>query len=391
MNTLYKQILFVILLMISSSTLCGQRVYLSEASRKPFERTIFIDSKGDMFRYTAFYKGVTKPEEDIYVEFSVDATKGEIYNAKTGSGYKVLPKGSYTLNLKSAVIKKGFVSTQSGEVKIIATKGLKPFEKYLLPVTVKVIKGGVEVDTELSTIYYVIQAVPTSGNIPRKEIGKLPSEIKSAFGFGGKYLITVDNERKLTSYRYSGGNLSRSEPIEGSEYLKGLDNILNFRDHHIVGLNREINRGQLWSYPISADARRISPMDKVFGTAGYADFVEIFPFENNLYCLSPSGELKLYPLSDSMEWGPQPVRSLGSGWNYPILFGYRKSLIAIDENGNMWEYPLLTNGQPGLPKKIGTGWGIYEKIVVIGDDLLCIDKNGTVWQIKFSNNGYWTL
>jgi len=391
MNSFFRQLLFDMILVTSFSTLYGQKVYLTEALRNPFERTIYMDTIGDTFRYTAFYMGPTCPESDILVEFSVDATKAKIFNSKTGSGYKMLPKGSYTMSLVSATIEEGSISTQTGEVKVVGASGLKPFEKYLLPITVKIVEGEAEDDSDLSTIYYVIQAVPALGNIPQKQIGKLPEKIKSAFGFGGKYLITVSDDMQLTSYRYSGGNLGNSVHVRGSEYLKNLDNILNFSDHHIVGLNREVNGGQLWSFPISTDAGKILPMDKVFGTAGYADFSEIISFKNNLYCLTPLGELKIYPLSDSLEWKSNGIMSIVSGWNYPILFGYQNSLIAIDKEGDMWKYPLLKNGQPGLPKKIGTGWNIHQKVVVLGDDLLCVDKDGTVWQIKFNNNGYWTL
>ncbi len=227
-------------------------------------------------------------------------------------------------------------------------------------------------------------------SIPQKQIGKLPEKIKSAFGFGCNYLITVSDDIKLTSYCYSEGNLINSECVIGSEYLKDLDNIVNFSDHHIIGLNRRVNSGQLWSFPISTDARRILPMDKVFGTADGADFSNIISFKKRLYCLSPLGELTIYSLSDSLEWKSNGIISLVSGWNYPILFGYQNSLIAIDEEGGMWKYPLHNNGQPSLPKKIGTGWNIFQKVVVLGGDLLCIDKNGTVWQLKFNSNGYST-
>ena len=391
MNSFFRQLLFVMILGTYFSMLNGQKVYLTEALRNPFERTIFMDTICDSFRYTAFYMGSICPESDILVEFSVDTTKAKIFNSKTGSGYKMLPKDSYTMSLVSDTIEKGSISTHTGEVKVVGASGLKPFEKYLLTITVKIVEGEAVEDSEHSTIYYVIQAVPALGNIPQKQIGKLPGKIKSAFGFGGKYLVTVSDDMQLTSYRYTGDNLGNPVHVVGSEYLMNLDNIVNFKDHHLVGLNREVNGGQLWSFPISTDAEKILPMEKVFGTAGYADFSEIISLKNNLYCLSPLGELKIYPLTDSLEWKSNGFMSLVSGWNYPILFGYHNSLITIDEEGGMWKYTLFNNGQPGLPKKIGTGWKIYQKVVVVGDDLLCVDKEGAVWQTKFNSNGYWAL
>lgn len=381
----------MVLFEVMCFTLYGQTVYFNEAIRKPFERTVFIDAENDMLRYTAFYKGVSPPKQDIHVEFFVEANGVTVFNAKSNTGYKMLPRGSYNLELLSATIVEGGVSAPSGEVKIIRKDYLKPFEKYILPLTVKVTNGQAEADADYSTIYYVIQAVPASGSVVCKRIGALPSETKSIFGFGSKYLIALDNKGQLTAYRYAGGNLGKGMPVEGSENLKEMDNILNFRDHHIVGLNRTVNKGQLWSFPFSANAKEVLPVDRVFGTFGYADFSEIIPFGNNLYCLYPSGELKIYPLSDSMEWASPGVRSLGSGWNYPILFGYDNSFIAIDERGDMWKYVLSDNGMPGIPFRIGTGWNRFTQIAAMGCDLLALDTNNTVWQIKFNGKGFWAL
>lgn len=92
-----------------------------------------------------------------------------------------------------------------------------------------------------------------------------------------------------------------------------------------------------------------------------------------------------------MEWSSPGVRSLGSGWNYPILFGYGNSLIAIDARGDMWKYILSNNGMPGIPVRIGTGWSRFAQIAVVGGDLLALDTNGVLWQIRFNEKGFWAL
>lgn len=391
MNSFFRVLLLAILLISPLSLLYGQKVYLEEASRNPSERTISLDTIGDTFHYTAFYKGTARPEKDLSVEFAVDTTKVKTFNANSGTTYKLLPESSYWMSLLTATIEKGSISTQTGVVNIFGASGLKPFEKYLLPISVRLVEGPAEVEPERSTIYYVIQAVPVLDSIPQKQIGKLQGSIVSVFGYDDKYLISVSDDLVLTAYRYLEDNLGNSVPVEGSSYLKDLDIILNFRDHHIIGLNRRINGGQLWSFPITTDAGKILPMDKVFGTAGYAEFSNIISYENNLYCLTSSGELKNYPLTDSMEWRSHAIRSMGSGWNYPILLGYENSLIAVDKEGDMWKYPLLDDGLPGFPKLIGRGWHINDKIVVMGNDLLRVDKKGVVWRIAYSDFGNWVL
>lgn len=365
-------------------------VYLSEARNNPFERNVFIDNTGDTFRYTAFYNGTSQPEEDIRLRFYVNPEKVREYNAAHGTDYKALPKGSYALTLPEAAICKGSVSAVPGEVGVTGKGYLKPFEKYLLPVSVEAVSGGVSADGKLATVYYVIHAVPAPGSIAKKQVGRLPSDTGSVFGLGGRYLVAVGGDGSLIGYRYSGGNLGKGTLLAGGENLADMEAVFNFRDRKLIGLCRKSGDGQLWSFPLGADGRSVGAVEKVFGTSGYNIFSDIVPYGNSLYCLKPDGELMLYPLTDSMEWG-NGIRSLGSGWNYGIVFGYKDSLIAVDEQGDLWKYPLLTDGQTGLPRRIGSGWNLFSRIVVFGDDLLCIDKEGVVWRIKFGDQGFWAL
>jgi len=390
MKPYLKQLISTALFFVLSMTLSAQTVYLAEASRNPFVRTMFIDTKGETFRYTAFYKSASAPQSDIAVSFFVDAAKATAYNAQYGTTYKMLPKGSYTVGMNSAVIVQGSVSAAPGEVKVTGKGYLKDSEKYILPITVKVEGKLAEVDPALSTIYYIITAVPAPGNVVRKKIGQLPSETKSVFGFGDKYLMVDGGNGKLTQYLYSGSSLGKATTVEGTENLEGQDIIMNFRDHHLVGLIREVNGGELWSFPISSDGR-VSPRNKVFGHPGYSIFSDIFPLGNNLYCLYPTGELTIYPLSDAIEWTSPGVRSLGSGWNYPVMFGYGNSILCIDTNGDIWKYALNAAGMPGIPSRIGSGWNGYAKIAVLGADLIALDKDGALWQIKFDDKKFWAF
>lgn len=364
-------------------------VYLSEARNNPFERTLFIDDAGDTFRYTAFYDGVLQPEDDIRLRFAVNPERVREYNAANGTDYKVLPKGCYTLTLSEAAIRKGAVSAAPGEVEVIGKGYLKPYEKYLLPVSVEAVDGGISADGERATVYYVIHAVPAPGSIVLKQVGRLPSDCRAVFGLGGKYLVAVGGEGRLTGYRYGGGSLGKGTPLAGAENLAEMDAVFNFRERKLVGLCRKTGGGQLWSFPLGADGCSVGAVEKVFGTSGYNIFSDIVPHGKALYCLKPDGELMLYPLTDSMEWGG--IRSLGGGWNYDVVFGYGDSLIAVDEKGDLWKYPLLADGQTGLPRRIGSGWNRFRRIVVFGDELLCIDKEGAVWRVKFGERGFWAL
>lgn len=365
--------------------LSAQSVYLAEAGRNPFRRTTVIDGEIQIFKYTAFYKGLQPPASDIEVTFFVDTAKAAEFNAMHDTAHKMLPKGSYTLGMVTAMIPQGAVMSSPGEAQVTTKGFIRPFETYILPISAKASSEGIETDPVLSTIYYIITAVPASVAAGRKQIGSLPPDTKYIFGFGDQYLITVGNDGKLFRYRCSAGSIGKPIEVEGCENLNDADIILNFRDHHLVGLIRGIDRGQLWSFPISSDGCNVYPRDKIFGTGGYTEFCDIFPLGNNLYCRYPTGELKIYPLSDDMAWASPGVRSLGSGWGYPLLFGYDDSLIGIDEEGVVWKYLLNSDGMPGIPLRLGSGWGDYTKIAVVGNDLLALDNRHILWRIRFDN------
>ncbi|MCL2624801.1 MAG: DUF1735 domain-containing protein, partial [Planctomycetaceae bacterium] len=173
MKKYFKHFIPAMLFCVLSMNLSAQTVYLAEAGRNPFHRTMFIDEQGGTFRYTAFYQGVSVPQGDITVSFSVDAAKAAAYNAQHGMAYTMLPKESWSLGMDSAVIARGSVSAAPGEVKVLGKGYLKPSEKYILPVTVSVKGNLAEVDPVRSTVYYIITAV-TPVNVARKQIGQLP-------------------------------------------------------------------------------------------------------------------------------------------------------------------------------------------------------------------------
>ena len=388
MKKYFKHFTLVVLLSVLSVNLHAQTVYLTEAKKNPFERIVFLDENGGTLRYTAFYQGASPPQGDITVGFSVDPAKAAAYNAKRGSDYKMLPKESYSLGLDSAVIAQGSVSATPGEVTVTGKGYLQESEKYLLPVTVSVKGNLAEADPELSTVYYTMTVVIPI-KVTRQQIGQMSPEVKSVFGFGDKYLIVDGGNGELVRVTYTGSGFDEATPVSVPDNLKEMVLLVNFRDHHIIGFYRGAGNGQLWSFPISADGTSVGPLEKVFGSGGYNMFSEIFPYGTNLYCRKPGGELMLYPLTESLEWIFERVGSIGGGFNRPVIFGYGKSLMAVNREGALWKYPILEDGQLSSGKKIGTGWNHYDKILVVGDDLLCVDKEGVVWQIKFQEDGYW--
>ncbi|MGW6539629.1 FG-GAP repeat domain-containing protein [Streptomyces sp. NPDC055051] len=102
--------------------------------------------------------------------------------------------------------------------------------------------------------------------------------------------------------------------------------------------------------------------------------------------------------------GLAPRVRVGGGWQGydqlaagPDLTGDgRNDLLATDKAGVLWLYPGTGNAtKPFAPrKKIGGGWGVYNKLIVPGNlggaahgDLLARDRTGVLWQYLGKGDG----
>ncbi|MBT2440833.1 VCBS repeat-containing protein [Streptomyces sp. ISL-36] len=102
--------------------------------------------------------------------------------------------------------------------------------------------------------------------------------------------------------------------------------------------------------------------------------------------------------------GFAPRVRIGTGWQiYAKTVGGsdltgdgRSDLLATDTAGALWLYPGTGNATApfGARKKIGTGWGIYNRITAVGNiaggtagDLVARDKDGVLWSYLGKGDG----
>ncbi|MEO6915215.1 MAG: DUF1735 domain-containing protein, partial [Chitinophagaceae bacterium] len=87
------------------------RVYMPEASNGPVIRTLKVTDSVQSLTYGANFGGQGYPESDIAVTFSIDSAKVDSFNRVNRTNYKILPKGSFSLESTSSTIPKGRLST----------------------------------------------------------------------------------------------------------------------------------------------------------------------------------------------------------------------------------------------------------------------------------------
>jgi hypothetical protein len=134
-------------------------VYMPQAQSIPSEHSAafgFGFDTTEVISYSAVFKGPKKRSQDISVSFIVDPALVDSFNTNNLTSYPLLPDSSYELS-SSADIPTGETST--GELKLKLKGNIKvPHKQYLLPVTVKVTRGDVPVNTDLQTTYFLITA-----------------------------------------------------------------------------------------------------------------------------------------------------------------------------------------------------------------------------------------
>lgn len=96
-------------------------------------------------------------EQDINVNFQVDPSLANHYNAKLGSNYAVLDSKFYKFSVHDVIIPAGKVTSEIITINFSNLTDLEIDATYLLPVTIKNASGGIGMLDGSKTICYIIR------------------------------------------------------------------------------------------------------------------------------------------------------------------------------------------------------------------------------------------
>ena len=134
------------------------RVYMPAAVRNPNMVTLKMADSIQNVVYGANFSGFGYPETDIHVQFEVNESLVDSFNQKNGTDYPILPAISYQLSQTSAIITEGEIATDPLIIGINPKNSLDLFKDYLLPVSISEINSDYQLNEELRTAYFVVQA-----------------------------------------------------------------------------------------------------------------------------------------------------------------------------------------------------------------------------------------
>jgi Domain of unknown function (DUF1735). len=110
--------------------------------------------------YTVTASATDKVVEDVTVNFAQDNSLVETYNAEHKTSYYAVPEAAVKIDKTEATIKAGHASSTGINVSIVSTEEFKDGRTYIIPVTIKSIKGGdMDVLPASKTIYLRISRV----------------------------------------------------------------------------------------------------------------------------------------------------------------------------------------------------------------------------------------
>ena len=356
----------------------SSRIYISEASRKPFERIVTLSPEKDSFRITAFCDGEL-PEKDLRVSFAIDKSKVQAFNSECGTSYKCVPEGSVKLSATTGIIPAGAVKAAPAEALLVRKKALKAGEKYLLPITVS--SRDALVDESRGTIFYLLYATAPAGGTEAVRIGAVEPSFRDFLVMDGNLLIRWGYD-DLKAYKINEKGLGAPRKMTIPANITRMEHLFPLGDDLLGAQCRTNSDGQLWAFPVDFQKDAVSDVSKIFGTSGYNIFSRIYPSGLDLYCLKDDAVMMLYSLDGDLEW--TGVSTIGGSWDFGLIFPMGNSLYGVGSEGALWRFGIGAGGDVTIPRKAGLGWGKIVAAVPMGGFIIAADAEGNVWKIKAS-------
>lgn len=134
-------------------------VFIPQAQENPFKYSFILnDDSAATIDYSAVYAGPKRKDGgNITLQFAVDSALADSFNVKNSTSYKMLPENSYIMSETEAKIATGEESTPTFQIELKKENIQGGGTQYLLPITLNVKSGGIELDKDLQTVYFLIQ------------------------------------------------------------------------------------------------------------------------------------------------------------------------------------------------------------------------------------------
>jgi hypothetical protein len=142
------------------------KLYMPQAVDYPAMRSLIMTDTMQYIVFGAAFGGVDDQSQLINVQFEVNPALVDSFNKKNGTGYAMLPAGSYQLDNLAADIPAGKTSSTPLRFAIKTVGGLEVSKDYLLPISIVQTDATIPVNENLRTTYFQIRSEYMEYNRP---------------------------------------------------------------------------------------------------------------------------------------------------------------------------------------------------------------------------------
>lgn len=369
-----------------------KNVYMPRAARDSMVLSVTLDENTFNLPYSAYLGGLDNASGDINVSFAVDESKAQVFNTRYGTNYAMLPAANFSLGSSSAVIKSGQRSTDSLTLTIKSDAQLSLFKTYILPVTIQSINGsGAKLSEKYATTYYLIK-------VGQKEILNLGNNWGDIYCLGPKNTIVSNdkNSKDILMYLPNAEGIYNQPPLHIG---------INWRDsesfYYVSETSMVVRNFPYWAglfrfnmHPENIVQNNTTPADNImnsiadWNTFWLGDFWNkymIVPFRNYIITIDNGGTVWRQPVFSKIDVNRTQVAT-GFDFTQVVPFPSKDptALLCLTAAGDLWYYPVSTDGVPGDGKKVGSGWNVFKKFIVSESDILAVSAstNG-VYRLSF--------
>ncbi|WP_460686402.1 DUF1735 domain-containing protein [Niabella aquatica] len=367
-----------------------KNVYMPRAAHDSTVLAVTRDAATFQLPFSAYLGGVDNASGNINVSFKVDEAAVAAFNNKYGTSYPLLPVANYSLSGTSAVIPSGGRSTDDLTLVIKSNADLALFKTYILPVSIQSVEGGgSKVLTKYATTYYLVK-------VGQEEILNLGNSWGGILSIGPKNTVISNdvNSKDILMYIPNEQGVYNKAPLHIGINWKDSESFYYINDNSMVVRNFPYWAGlfRFNMYPENIVQSNPKPAENIivsiadWNTFWLGDFWDkylIAPFGNYIFTKDNGGTLWRQPVFSKIDVNRTQA---ATAFNYTQIVAYPSvnpnALICVNAAGDLWYYPVNA-GVPGTGKKVGSGWNIFKKIIVRGNEILALSSTNSLYAIAF--------
>ncbi len=369
------------------------KTYIVQAAKGVIDKRVTLLDGTDTVTINGFLGGAFSAKEDLQLNFAIAFDSVSAYNNAHGTAYEEIPADAVAIANPTAAISVG--SNKSEPVDILIKKAgfLAPFTTYLLPIRMtQSTPFKNSAIPELSMVYITVTGSYAPGTVPRTKVASLGQPEETIIvNFRDKLIVREPVGNRLLVYVPDEDGLFAEEPVIIGTGWENVKHLIYFDNDRLITIKE--SNGELWQFPLDYHSYSFNQEGIKSIGAGWGNVTLLTTFDH--YVLPVDGDnITRFPLDANGNWDWGGIGAIGTGgWAaFTSIFQYRNSLMAIEPNGDMWEYPVTMSGTLGARTKVGSGWDMYVKVIPFGvSDLLALDNNGDLWRYEFNTAGFWPL